>query len=113
MSSAWHRLAEDRIHEAIARGEFDDVPFGQPLDLREYFAQPEAERMGISLLKTAGVVPPEVEILKEIAALEAEIKTCDDAEHSAELRDRLQTSRVALALALERRQKAGRQSGLL
>jgi len=87
------------------------VPRGQPLDLREYFAQPAAERMGISLLKNAGVVPPEVEMLKEIAALEAEVKSCTDPQRLADLSERLQTSRVTLALALERRQRA-RGSGL-
>lgn len=108
MSSAWHHLAEDRINEAIARGDFSDLPLGQPLDLREYFAQPEAERAGASLLKNAGVVPPEVELLKAVAALERELELCTDPTRAAELRDRLQTNRVALALALERRQKAQR-----
>ncbi len=76
----WQKLAENRIDEAIALGEFDDLPgHGQPLDLTEYFSQPASERMGVNLLKNAGVVPPEVELLKQIAALEEALAECGDA----------------------------------
>ena len=58
----WAKLAEDRVEEAIANGEFKDLPgHGQPLDLAEYFALPATERAGAALLKNANVVPPEVQ----------------------------------------------------
>jgi hypothetical protein len=67
----WTKLAEDRIEEAMANGEFDHIPgTGMPLDLAEYFALPAAERAGAMLLKNANVIPPEVQLLKEIAELE-------------------------------------------
>jgi hypothetical protein len=63
MSSAWQLIAVDRIEEAMRKGEFDELPGkGQPLDLTEYFNTPSEDRMAFSILKSAGVVPLEVEI---------------------------------------------------
>ena len=102
----WLKLAENRIDEAIALGEFDDLPgHGQPLDLTEYFSRPASERMGVNLLKNAGVVPTEVELLKQIAALEEALAECGDAAKRERLNAELQERRVALALAMERRKK--------
>jgi hypothetical protein len=43
-----------KIKEAIARGEFDNLPGkDKPLDLDAYFATPEHLRMGYSILKSA------------------------------------------------------------
>jgi hypothetical protein len=104
----WTQLAENRIEEAIASGEFDDLPGkGRPLDLAEYFARPAAERAGAALLKNANVVPPEVQLLKEIARLEEAIAEAKDRprEVVAKLREELQEKRVAFALAMERRRR--------
>jgi len=102
----WQKLAENRIDEAIALGEFDDLPGrGRPLDLTEYFSQPASERVGVNLLKNAGVVPPEVELLKQVAALEVALAECGDAAERERLNAELQEKQVALALALERRKR--------
>ena len=64
-------IAERRIAEAVARGEFDDLPgAGQPLDLTDDALVPEELRVAYRILKNASFVPPEVEALNEIAALE-------------------------------------------
>jgi len=56
--------------EAIARGEFDNLPGkGKPLDLDGYFATPEHLRMGYSMLKSADIIPEEMELLREIEGL--------------------------------------------
>jgi len=100
----WQKLAENRIDEAIALGEFDDLPGrGRPLDLTEYFSQPASERMGVNLLKNAGVVPPEVELLKQVAALEEALTGCGDEAKRERLNGELQERQVSLALAIERR----------
>jgi hypothetical protein len=117
----WTKLAEDRIEEAIAKGEFKDLPGqGRPLDLSEYFAMPAAERAGAALLKNANVVPPEVQLLKEIAELEEAIRSAESGavtdgrdgknrnhgtDRLGRLRDQLQEKRVAFALAMERRRR--------
>jgi hypothetical protein len=64
-------LAEQRIAEAISRGELDDLPgAGRPLDLSDDALVPEELRLAYRILKNAGFVPPEVEVLNEIAELE-------------------------------------------
>jgi hypothetical protein len=64
-------LVEQKILEAAARGEFDDLRgAGRPLDLDDDPLIPEDLRLAYRILKNAGFVPPEVETVKEIAALE-------------------------------------------
>ncbi len=59
-----HRNADEKIKQAIAKGEFDNLPGkGKPLDLGAYFATPEHLRMGYSILKNAGIIPEEMELL--------------------------------------------------
>ena len=101
---SWEKLAQNRIEEAIAQGEFDDLPGrGQPLNLDEYFALSPTERAGAALLKNAGVRPPEVELLQAVARCEAAVAATSDPAERARRDAELQEKRVALALALERR----------
>ena len=64
-------LAEQRIAEAVSRGDFDDLPgAGRPLELDDDALIPEDLRLAYRILKNAGFVPPEVEAVNEIAVLE-------------------------------------------
>ena len=64
-------IAEQKIAEAIARGELDNLPgAGRPLDLDDDALIPEELRLAYRILKNAGYVPPELETLNEIAQLE-------------------------------------------
>ena len=64
-------IAEQRIAEAIANGELDDLPgVGRPLELDDDALIPEELRLAHRILKNAGYVPPELETLNEIAQLE-------------------------------------------
>src|SRR5918999_5368996 len=64
-------LVEQKLLEAVSRGEFDDLPgAGRPLSLDDDPLIPEDLRLAYRILKNAGFVPPEVETLNEIAALE-------------------------------------------
>ena len=57
-------LAEQRVSEAISRGELDNLPgAGRPLDLDEDPLIPEELRAAYRILKNAGYVPPALEIL--------------------------------------------------
>lgn len=74
-------IAEQRIREAARRGDFDDLPgAGRPLDLDDDLLVPEDLRMAYRILKNAGFVPPEVQTLNEIGALEQLIQALDDGE---------------------------------
>ncbi len=64
------QLAETRIAEAAARGEFDDLPgAGRPLVLDDDTLVPEALRAAYRLLKNAGFIPPELDLRREITDL--------------------------------------------
>jgi hypothetical protein len=64
-------LAERKIAEAVSRGELDELPgAGRPLALDDDTLVPEDLRLAYRILKNAGFMPPEVEALNEIAALE-------------------------------------------
>jgi Domain of unknown function (DUF1992) len=55
-------IAERKIAEAAAQGEFDNLPgAGRPLDLQEDPLVPEDQRMANRILRNAGFVPREVE----------------------------------------------------
>src|SRR5581483_3876037 len=96
------RIAENKIRQAIADGEFDNLPNLGPIDLEEYFKLPAELRLAYSVLKSAGCVPEEVELLKEIGRLEqAHAAAATETDRAAALKQ-LQDARLRLALALER-----------
>lgn len=66
-----NKLADERIREAMDRGEFDDLPGkGQPLQLEDDSHLPDDIRIGYKILKNADCLPPEVAIMKEIRTTE-------------------------------------------
>lgn len=68
------QIVENRITEAIARGELDNLPgAGKPLDLDDDLLVPEEERLACRILRNAGCVPPEVERLAEMERLIASL----------------------------------------
>jgi hypothetical protein len=69
-------LVEQRIAEAIARGELDDLPgAGRPLDLDDDAHVPEEMRLAYRILKNAGYAPREVGALNEkLMRLKAKIE---------------------------------------
>jgi hypothetical protein len=69
--AALERLAEERIREAIERGEFDNLPgSGKPLKLEDDRHIPDDLRLAYKILKKAHCLPPELELKKEITAAE-------------------------------------------
>src|SRR5262245_2964215 len=92
---------EDKTREAIERGDFDNLEGkGKPLDLDAYFATPEDLRLAYSLLKSNQFVPEEVEIMKEISVLKAEMDECADEDKRAVLASRLHQRQLALRVLL-------------
>jgi hypothetical protein len=102
----FERLAEDRIRAAMNDGAFDRLPgAGKPLDLEEYFKTPADVRLAYSILKNAGCVPEEVELLKEIARLEHDVTAAETVELRQNLSRTLAARRLRLAVLQERRPK--------
>jgi len=106
---AFSRIAENRIQEAIASGEFENLPgAGEPLDFEQYFSTPGEVRVGHSILKAANCVPTEVELLNEISRSEQALRQTRDPAEKRSLQQRLANRRLALAIALERRARRRR-----
>ncbi len=71
-------VAEQKIREAVERGEFADLPGqGRPLDLTGDPLVPEDSRVAYRILKNAGFLPPQLEAQKEIRDLEQLIRGMD------------------------------------
>lgn len=71
-------IAEQRIREALTRGEFDNLPgSGKPLELDDDSLIPEDQRLAYRILKNAGYVPEEVENRREIASLQQVLPQLD------------------------------------
>ena len=106
---SFSRIAENRIREAMERGEFDNLPgAGEPLSLEEYFSTPEEVRLAYSVLKNAKCRPMEVELLHEIARLEQAVASATgDAARQASQRA-LADRRTELAILLERRSRSSK-----
>lgn len=98
------RFVNALLEEAIARGEFDNLPGkGQPLDLSAYFDTPEEVRLAYSILKNASVLPREAELLKEIAVLQEALDASLDDSEQSRLRKAIQECLLKYRLLVERR----------
>jgi hypothetical protein len=98
------KFIEQRIGEAIEAGEFDNLEgAGKPLDLDAYFNTPEELRMGYSVLKSAKIVPEEVERLKEIGELKEKIKAAASEDEKRKLIKTLNEKTLAFDLLMERK----------
>lgn len=65
------RIAEERIREAEARGDFEDLPGkGKPLTLEDDSNVPEDLRLAYKILRNADCLPPELELKREIRQME-------------------------------------------
>jgi hypothetical protein len=97
-------IAERKILEAMARGEFDDLPGrGQPLALEEEFPDIPAElRMAYKILKNAGFVPPEVELRREVVSLRTLVETLADEKERRKKQRELQVKLLKLSIMLKR-----------
>jgi hypothetical protein len=80
-------IAEAKIREAQANGEFDHLPgHGKPLDLDEYFALPEHVRMLFTLVKNANLQVQEIALMRKLEDLRDDLKASgDDPERTQKL----------------------------
>ena len=104
------QLAEAHIRKALDSGELDRLPGrGQPLNLDDDSLVPEELRAGYRLLKNAGFLPPELELVREIREVESLIARLDHGEERNRacarlnlLRSRLRSRGREPSLLLER-----------
>jgi uncharacterized protein YutE (UPF0331/DUF86 family) len=103
---SFHKNADEKINEAIARGEFDDLPGkGRPLDLAAYFGTPEDLRMAYSLLKNADIIPEEMELLKQIEGLKKSFNSCTSEIEKRAIQRQLSEKLTNFSMRMERYRK--------
>jgi DnaJ homologue, subfamily C, member 28, conserved domain len=101
---SFDKLVEEKIREAMANGEFDNLPGkGKPLDLDAYFAAPEDMRVAYSMLKNAGFVPEEMELLKEMDSLKAALAKSSDEDERKRIKKRIDEGTIRFNMLVERR----------
>lgn len=107
---SFERIVEAAIQEAISRGEFDNLPGrGKPIDLTEYFNTPEDVRVAQAILKNAGMVPAELELLQEIVVIKEMIPALTDEDQKAKYRKTLAEKQLQFNLLAERRHRQGKK----
>jgi Domain of unknown function (DUF1992) len=100
-------LVEDEISrnlaEALASGELRSAKgYGAPLIEGEGWSDtPDGLRMPFKILKDAGVVPHEVEMMKERADLRAQLEHATDGEQRRAITSRLAILEQSISLRLE------------
>ena len=73
------KIAEQRIREAMEKGEFDDLRgMGKPLCFDDETWVPEDLRAAYRILRNAGCLPQELELRKEVMSLRELMKGIDD-----------------------------------
>jgi hypothetical protein len=106
---SFEKAVEAIIKEAQARGEFDDLPgAGKPVDLEAYFNTPEDLRAAYAILKNAGILPQEIELLQDIAALKEKLAAEKSEAEQSRLRREIEKKRLEFNLLMERQQKERR-----
>src|SRR5262249_51340933 len=104
---SFQKDVDEKIREAIGRGEFDNLPGkGKPLDLDAYFAAPEHLRMGYAILKSEGIIPEEMELLRQIEGLQKSLASSTTAMEKKALRQQLSEKLTNLNMRMEHNRKA-------
>lgn len=94
------RIVEQRIKEALERGDFDDLPGkGKPLPIEDDSMVPDELRLAYKILKNAGCVPPELELHREIRRMEDLLKDLPDEEERYKLMKKINFQILKLNMA--------------
>lgn len=110
-------IVEQKIADAIAAGEFDDLPgAGKPLDLDDDTLVPEDLRVAYRILKNAGYLPPEIDARRDAADAVTLLRSAvdDDARRRACVRLALLSAKLELqgrSLSLDYRDRLAERLG--
>lgn len=100
------KIVEEKIQEAIRNGEFDNLPSkGKPINLDGWASLPEDIRVGYTLLKNAGYVPEEVQLLKEIGELRKQLMSSNNQDEKAVISKKINETELKYNLLMELRNR--------
>lgn len=104
------KAVEAIIREAQERGDFDNLKGrGKPIDLSAYFETPEDLRMAYSMLKNAGMVSAEVDLLNEIAALKERLVTTYEEKNRSRIQKLIREKQLQFDVMIERQKRQSRK----
>src|SRR5690606_679239 len=99
---AFRSIAEEKIKEAIERGEFDRLPgFGKPLPPDDAEGVPEELRLAFKVLKNAGLLPEEMQLRDEMRTLEDIVRCGGDDGDGKRLQTELTRKRLRYRTLME------------
>lgn len=102
--SIFEKIAERKIEQAMANGEFDNLPnSGKPLPPDDMAMVPEDLRMAYKILKNAGVVPEEIELQKSIVNLTTLLNACADEDERKNIRAKITEKQLRYNIIMESR----------
>ncbi|MEL7564071.1 MAG: DnaJ family domain-containing protein [Dehalobacterium sp.] len=100
------KLAEEKIREAMANGEFNNLSGqGKPLKIEDLSCIPEELRSGYIILKNSGILPEELDLKKEIISLKELINCCCDEEEITLLKQKLTEKTLRFDILMEKRNR--------
>jgi hypothetical protein len=91
------------VQKVEQTGEIRNVKgFGRPLELDDgYLDTPTELRMAYKILKDAGYVPAEIEMLKKLAALREDLEKTDDPAAQRALKQKIADAQQKVSMMLE------------
>ncbi|MGG2067366.1 DUF1992 domain-containing protein [Bacillus sp. S14(2024)] len=97
-------IAEERIRQAVEKGDFEDLPGkGKPLELEDLSMIPEELRISYKILKNAGMIPEEMQLQKDMLKIEDLIACCHDGMERERLQEELTAKSLRFQQVMERR----------
>ncbi|MEW6402977.1 MAG: DUF1992 domain-containing protein [Chloroflexota bacterium] len=104
------KAVEAIIREAQERGDFDNLPGkGKPLDLNAYFETPAELRNAYAMLRNAGMVPAEIELLQDIAALKERLPSISDETERGRVQKTIREKQLQFDVLMERHKRQRRE----
>lgn len=99
-------LAEQKIQEAIRRGELENLALrGKPIPKEDLSGVPDELRMGYKILKNAGFLPEELQINRDMVQLKDLLLCCHDEEERKSLKRQLSLKQLHFDLLQERNRR--------
>lgn len=104
--NAFEKIAQEKIREAIANGEFDNLPGkGKPLILTDEPNVPPHLRMSFKILKNANILPEEVQLRKDISLLQQQLLATSDESEQRTLRRQIGDLETHFNILMERHRR--------
>ncbi|MWV43416.1 DUF1992 domain-containing protein [Paenibacillus sp. HJL G12] len=101
-------LAEQRINQAMERGEFKDLAGkGKPLEFEDMSQIPVDLRMSYKIMKNAGFIPEELQLQGELLKLQDLIHACENAGEKQKLKKTMTEKKLRFQMLMEQRGLSG------